>query len=146
MWTTWQNIEIAKSKKGAFQDFGIYQIRATNRNSNVIPIQRLNGVGVLGILYIGRSGFRNQNTARTVARRLSEFVMEGHSGGITYGLAYAVLNKNPDFSGHSLEVQAKFLQDADIEKSEAMALREYFLKFAELPPFNSAFPNKKSFK
>jgi hypothetical protein len=60
-WSDWVDIEIAKSKQGLFVDFGIYQIRATTKSNRPILINRLVGADSLGILDIGRSGYRRQN-------------------------------------------------------------------------------------
>lgn len=146
MWTNWISIGIASSRKSPLDDYGIYKIRIVDKVSNVIPIGRLNRIDDSGVLYIGRSGFRYQNTERTVANRLDEFLNESHSGGKTYGLASAVLKKSLMFSGHLLEAQALYLKDDEIEEGEAKELRDYFLNFAELPPLNSSFPKKGSFR
>jgi len=140
MWTSWIDINLAKSKKGPYEDFGIYQIRAVNKELKTIPIERINGLDREGVLYIGRSGFKNQRTNRTIANRINEFIKKQHSGGITYGLAKNILRKNKKFSQHNLQVRALFQSDNQIELKEAEELHNYFLKFAELPPCNSAFP------
>jgi hypothetical protein len=62
-WSKWVDIESAKSKKGSFNDFGVYEVRAVNQSNSPIPINRFIGTDPLGILYIGRSGYGGK-TAR----------------------------------------------------------------------------------
>lgn len=139
-WSKWVDIENAKSKKGPFNDFGVYELRAVNQSNSPIPINRLIGTDPLGILYIGRSGYGGKNSARTIANRIREFVQRQHSGGITYAKAKSVLKKAAQFSGHHLQVRAVFAADDEIEAAESKELRKYFAEYGELPPCNSALP------
>ena len=142
-WSDWMDVDLAGKQNGSLDDFGVYQIRAVNKSGNPIPIGRLAGVDPLGILYVGRSGFRRQKTNRTVANRVREFVRQAHSGGITYARANKILKQVPQFSDHQLQVRAKVLPDDKIDVEESNVLRKYFKKYAELPPCNSALPKAK---
>jgi hypothetical protein len=138
-WTDWVTIETAKSKKGPFNHLGIYQIRAVTPTGEPIPINRFVGIDLLGILYIGRSGYTSN---RSIANRIGEFVRQQHSGGDTYARAKQVLEREPQFSGHLLQVRTKLIfTKEEIDLAEAKALREYFSEHAELPPCNSARTN-----
>ncbi len=138
-WSSWISIEKAKVKKGRYNCLGIYQIRVVTPYSKPIPVCRLVGVDPLGILYIGRSGF---SAGRSVANRIGEFVRQQHSGGITYTGAKEVLNKTPAYSRHNLQVRMKGLStEKEIRSAESRALQEYFHKYGELPPCNSAKSN-----
>jgi hypothetical protein len=143
-WTDWIDIDLAKSKRGQFNNFGIYEIRVVDSRGQPIPISRLIGVDYPGVLYIGRSGLRNQKTKRTIANRIQEFLRQkNHSGGITYARAKKILQQEKKFSGHRLQVRAIFLADEEIKSKEAKVLRDYFSIHAELPPCNSALPKKQ---
>lgn len=139
-WSDWVEIELAKSSSGPFDNFGIYQIRAVAPSNEPIPICRLVGIDSLGILYVGRSGYRYQRSKRTIANRIREFVRQQHSGGITYASARKVLQQSPKFSQHRLQVRAMFLPDDKIGKAESSVLNDYFSIYAELPPCNSSLP------
>ena len=139
-WTDWVEIESAKSRRGPLNDFGIYQIRVVEPSGGPISIGRLAGVDSLGILYVGRSGCRHQQTDRTIANRIREFLQRAHSGGITYVRAKKTLQRVPRFSGHRLQVRAMFLPDEEIDETESSILHKYFSEYAELPPCNSSLP------
>lgn len=61
-WSDWIDIELAKSRQGPLNDFGVYQIRAVTLSGEPIPISRIVGVDSSGILYVGRSGYRHQRS------------------------------------------------------------------------------------
>jgi hypothetical protein len=140
-WSDWIDIELAKSQRGPFNDFGIYQIRAVTSLGEPISISRLVGVDPLGILYLGRSGYRHKKSERTIANRIREFLQRQHSGGVTYARANETLKREPQFSEHRLQVRAMFLPDEKINAAESKALHDYFLTHAELPPCNSQLSN-----
>lgn len=139
----WKQIEIvAESRKEYFHSFGVYEIAVVNAKGKPIPIARLAGVDKSGLLYIGRSGFRNQKTKRTITKRIKEFLNGPHSGGETYDIAFKVLSKTQKFSKHRLKVRASILPDRQIIPKETKLLKKYFLKYGELPPLNSSIPCK----
>ncbi len=144
-WTNWENIEIAKVKKGVFNDFGIYQIHAISPDEKVIPINRLVGSDPLGIIYIGRSGINSESPNRTIANRINEFVKAQHSGGVTYLRALPILKRSSIFHGHRLQARAMFLPDNEIKVAETKIMSNYFELYGELPPCNSSFPQASSF-
>jgi hypothetical protein len=140
-WAEWVDIDQAQLNQGPFNHYGIYQIGIVDSKGAAIWVNRLAGVDKLGIIYIGRSGYKQQNSNRTIANRIREFVRQQHSGGKTYAKAKELtLDRTLQFSGHRLRVRASFLRDAEIDGAEADALLEYFKLYAELPPCNSALP------
>jgi hypothetical protein len=143
-WTDWHNID-RKSKilgiNGPFNDHGIYQIRLVKNNKKPLKISRLTGEDPLGIIYIGRSGFRKQKTKRSIRKRLREFLDEQHSGGIAYSLIKTKISRK--LLPHNLEARALFLRDNQIKSKECREINQYLRKYAELPPCNSSFPNRK---
>ena len=138
-WTKWINVDIAKTRNGPFDALGIYQIRAVNRSGKAIPISRLAGVDPVGLLYVGRSGYKYP---RTIANRIREFLSQHHSGGTTYIQAKKVMSKIPKFAEHGLQVRIQKLSASEIRVAESQAIAKYFSKYAELPPCNSAKPGK----
>lgn len=138
-WRAWVELGEGSSK---LTFHGIYKIRIADASGRPIPIGRTCGTDAEGILYVGRSGFASQRTARTVARRLREFQKERHSGGQTYSQAKRVYDRSKRLRGHRMFASAVALPDSKIEQAERKALRGYFEEFGELPPLNSAFPGK----
>lgn len=136
----WVAIEETMHNPAIFQQFGIYQIRIVTPTNAPIPIPRIGGIDPIGILYIGRSGYAKKSNRRTIAKRLSEFIQQRHSGGITYARAKSVLQHMQQFSGHRLQCRAISLDDQDIDTVESQFLLEYFRTYAELPPCNSSLP------
>jgi hypothetical protein len=126
LWSDWIDIELARSWRGPFNDFGIYQVRAVTSRGEPIPINRLVAVDPSGTLYIGRSGYRRRSSNRTIANRIREFVQQQHSGGIAYARANPVLQRVPHFSGHRLQVRAMFLADEEIDAEESCAFEIIF--------------------
>lgn len=136
-WTPWIEIEAACARNGAFREFGVYQIRAVSTSGDPIPINRLIGTDANGILYTGRSGYRNGTGYRTIANRIAEFMNQRHSGGITYARARRWLQRDRRFANHRLNVRALFLPDSAIVATETLLLDTYFSRHGELPPCNS---------
>jgi hypothetical protein len=142
-WSDWIDIELAKSQHGLLSDFGVYQIRVVTPSGEPISISRMVGVDSLGILYVGRSGYRHQRSKRTVANRIREFLRQQHSGGVTYARAKDTLQRASQFSDHRLQVRAMFLPDEEIDAKESGILRDYFSRHGELPPCNSQLPTAR---
>ncbi len=106
-------------------------------------IHRIGGTDPDGILSIGRSGLRTAKTSRTLGKRLREFWKGYHSEAYTFGLARAKLGRLPQFLGFHLWASIVSLDDdREIAKTEIHAMRRYFDRFLELPPFNGAFPGR----
>jgi hypothetical protein len=142
-WSQWSTIETAASSKGPFAHYGIYPIRAVDRDGNPIPFPRLAAVDPTGTIYIGRSGYSSQSTDRFVSNRIREFKNKQHSGGQTYFLACIAMANNALFESHSLQVRACHLPDGEIDRGEDYALTQYLLAHGELPPCNSVMPKLK---
>ncbi len=98
---------------------------------------RMLGCDESGVVYIGRSGVREEKM-RTVAWRLKEWLRRGHSGAETYARVKPDLPDN-----HGLEVSALYLPVSEVCKGEAEKLEAYRKQFGEPPPFNSNLPRKK---
>jgi hypothetical protein len=123
--------------------YGIYRIRMTTQDGTPILIARLGGVDPDGVLDIGRSGLRTAKSDRSLGRRLWEFWQgRNHSAAYTYGLARVLMAEMPRFCGHRLWASVLELADEAIEQAERDAIRAYFDRFLELPPYNAAFPGR----
>jgi hypothetical protein len=142
-WSGWVGITEAASRKGPFAHFGVYQIRLVDSTGVPIPIPRLIKVDPSGTMYIGRSGFGRQGTARFVCNRIREFVSRQHSGGQTYFIASIAMLAQPSLASHALQVRAWSLVDDEIEQAEDFSLTQYLMEYGELPPCNSVMPNLK---
>ena len=142
-WSEWVEIESAKERHERFNRLGIYQIRAIDYRSKPISIPRINATDRTGIIYFGRSGNKSQNSKRTIAKRLKEFLKPHHSGGQTYLVVKHVVRNNRKFRGLRLQVRAMILSFKKISKAEQNVIHKYLLDFGELPPCNSAIPGKK---
>jgi len=158
-WGRWHDIDVAQSNEKTF--FGIYQIRLVDERRQSIPVQRIGGIDEEGVIYIGRSGYKE---SRPLAQRIWEFQYEKHSGASTYALMKKALgdSQRHGWSDHRLQYRSlhlkpgaitesgvsedallrEFIFKRKIEKSEADALASYFADYGELPPCNSSFPGK----
>jgi hypothetical protein len=134
-WSKWQAIDSIYSNIGLLGQKGIYQIRMVDSENKPIPIPRLAGMDLEGIVYIGKSIRLHQ--------RIEEFSGGRHSGGGTYFLAYRHLMRNEQFRNHSLQFRVLACEESALEIKEANLLRKYFRNFCELPPLNSTVPGGK---
>jgi len=139
-WQHW--FEIIETAIWPYTLYGIYRVRVTSAEGVPIPIPRIGGTDPVGILNIGRSGYRTSKTNRSLGQRLREFWQGNHSSAYSCGLAARTLSLLPAFAGHRLWASVVLLADEDIQQAEASALREYFDRFLELPPYNAAFPGR----
>jgi hypothetical protein len=127
--------------------YGIYKVRGIDKNGLTINIPRIGGIDKEGILYIGRSGLKRNRSFRSILRRLSEFYFGNHSGGWTSDLSYEYcLSYQKAFKNYRYEASILQVPDKEIEKREAKELEDYFVKYGELPPYNSSFPYKLKHK
>ena len=152
-WSEWKYIPSRPRPRGKYprlyeHAYGIYQIRAADVAGKPIPIPRMGSVDEEGILYIGRSGYKDRSPSRTLAVRLKEFEQVDHSGAQTYFLAECTgcLNQGI-YKKHKLQCRVMYLSGdkEEIDKKEIGAIGQYFCRFGELPPCNSSFPGKFSY-
>jgi hypothetical protein len=139
-WQGW--FELVEATAWPYELYGIYRVRITNPEGMPITIPRIGGTDPDGILNIGRSGFRTKKTNRSLGQRLWEFWYGNHSGSYTYGLALSALSRLPAFADHRLWASIVSLPDDEILQAEVTAIRQYFDRFLELPPYNGAFPGR----
>ena len=144
-WTPWYRGEDIER----FQDsYGVYELKLVNRNGRTYPLERLCGRDPNGILYIGRSGYLEAKTRRTLKKRISEFFRGYHSGGNTFELVRKtkrlgwLSQKKPWESYIRFRVIEMDGQQDKIDQYERESLARYFVHYGELPPCNSAIPGK----
>lgn len=143
-WTEWHPLPDAGLRGGPLNRFGIYEIRLVRSLGSPIPIPRFCARDSTGVIYIGRSGLKRQQTGRTISHRLAEFLRGPHRAGRKYKRFEAALRQLMMFRQHRLEVRGLFLPDDQIGLREAKRLCSYRDKFGELPPFNSSLPTTKA--
>ena len=139
VWTRWLDINNAKENERGY--YGIYQIRIVDKvKKEALPIPRIGGVDVNGIIYIGKAEPQN-----SLGNRIDAFVKWRHSGGGTYELVRAGLKvKRHPYWKHQLQYRVTRLLPDKIapDLAEIKELAKYFRKYCELPPCNSTVPEK----
>src|SRR5438445_13806916 len=141
-WSEWYGLGDQTKWTPLYKLYGIYQIRITTPQAEPFRIPRIGGIDEEGILYIGRSGYRTSKSNRSLGQRLGEFVSGNHSGAYTYSLATSGFAQRPGFAERNLWFRTVTLDDEAIQNAEQSAIREYFERFLELPPYNGAFPGR----
>lgn len=134
-WSPWQSIEAGNSTSGP----AVYKIRlASNGEPVAIPrFLRIDSVGTLSIGVSRNMDKRRKNFLRSLARG------RGHSEANLLRLLqmHSHLNRlYPD--GEIQFTYAKRAKREDAAKAEEVLLKEYVVRFGELPPLNSAIPNR----
>ncbi len=118
-----------------------------DKDNKPIPIPRMCETDPDGVIYIGRSGYKTQQTDRSLGIRIWEFAQERHSGAETYYLAKWGCNcfQRGPYEGHKLQYRVRHVPSGTqkaVDDAEIEALAVYFTQYGELPPCNSNFPKK----
>lgn len=135
-WNEWQTIESASSYNGP----AVYELRMTNCNRNPISIPRFLSSDYRGLLSIGETG--------SMDKRRKQFInaiakCSGHSEGnlFYYLLRYSpIMERFPDY-----QLEYRFYPKVDKSSAkieEAKLIKTYICEFGEVPPLNSAIPNR----
>ena len=116
-WSKWHDCDELKSESKYERwknRYSIYQIRRVDMKGRAMPVPRIYGTDKNGIIYIGRSGPGKNatQTNRSLGNRIWEFSHNDHHSG-----------------------SERYHQ---VESEEENALIEYFNKYGEYPPYNSA--------
>jgi len=138
-WSNW--FELNKNTEWP-TTHGVYCVSLADKNGRPFSIPRLCGEDPEGVIYIGRSGYANAKTDRSLGVRLWEFLVGKHSGGQTYLQSARAIKKSGIYKNYKLLVSIARLLDYQIGEGEKSAMRQYFNKYGEVPPCNSAFPGK----
>ena len=135
-WSDWQPIDDGPAHDSA----AVYELRLVSTNGCPISIPRFLQVDNRGILSIGETG--------TMESRRTQFLYalekcSGHSEGnlLYYLLRYSPLNER--FPQHQIEFRYHVEKDKDTAKqAEARMIKAYIREFGEVPPLNSAIPDR----
>ena len=116
-----------------FEGSAIYKIRLKNQ-----PIERFLGKDKDGILAIGKT--------KKLKKRIKHFnkaleIGKRHSAGRTLFLNQEQFNRK--FKYPSLWYSFRPVRECDLSNEEAREIKQYMKVFGELPPLNSAIPQKK---
>jgi hypothetical protein len=134
-WEKWRPIEQVYNNIDLLNKKGLYQIRMVDADNKPLPIPRIGGTDLKGIIYIGKS--------IQLRKRIEAFLRGQHSGGGLYWLAYRRLKTREPYRGHFLQFRVMASTSKNIATKETEMLRRYFRRFCELPPFNSTVQGGK---
>lgn len=114
----------------------VYEIRMTSIGGDPNPISRFLDADKRGLLTIGETG--------SMESRRKQFIsaIEKHSNHSEGNLLYHLLRHTPlnkRFPNHRLEY--RFYSETD-KAAEARLIKIYIRKFGEVPPLNSAIPDR----
>ena len=134
-WTKWQPIDVVSRNGGP----AVYRIRAV-KNGRPLVIDRFLGTDVRGILSIGVSGNFEQRRQKFV-RALS--VGRGHSEANLLCLLFRYCRLEQKIGNILIEYSccAQCLRSEAL-KLEAQQIKNYLRRYGEVPPLNSAIPER----
>ena len=135
-WSKWLNV----ANQIAYSGPAIYELRVVNKNGNPFKLNRFLGQDPEGILSIGETN--------NMEKRRSQFI-----SGITkcYGhsecnLLYYLLKNTAfatAFDSYRLEYRySSCTTKHDAQQEERVSIKTYICKFGEVPPLNSAIPDR----
>lgn len=116
----------------------IYKFRLLAKDNKPLKIRRMLADDNSGILCIGKT--------TNMERRLKQFRSgvyncKGHSEGNLFYLVKKYC-KNFDYKPELIQYRFKAYAGADLELKEEKCIKRYIKSFGEVPPFNSAIPNR----
>ena len=135
-WTDWLNI----NDKCNYQGPAVYKVRLTNANGKACTLARLLTADKEGIMCIGHTSNMKQRRAQFVS------AINRASGHSEMNLVY-YLRDHTNFSNRFKDANfqysfCKCYGVAEIKSKEEQLIKAYFKKFGEVPPLNSAIPNR----
>jgi hypothetical protein len=135
-WTDWTNMYEALEHG----EPAAYRVRLL-KDSKPFPMNRVLGVDAQGLLSIGKTKNMEGRRAQFISGVLNGY---GHSEGNLLRLLVLYSGLKEQVPPRP-EVECQFLpcksEDGAIEM-EARLLKDYLCRFGELPPLNSAIPNR----
>jgi hypothetical protein len=135
-WMDWLNI----NDKCNYQGPAVYKVRLTNANGSACTLERLLKADKEGIMCIGHTSNMKQRRAQFLS------AMNGASGHSEMNLVY-YLKAYTNFPNRfkDTNIQYSFCKCSDVtesKKEEENLIKSYFKEFGEVPPLNSAIPNR----
>jgi len=134
-WSKWKKID----EKSGYDGFVVYKIRLYDKKcKQPITLRRFFGMDRKGILAIGRT--------KNIERRRKQFYKgindgAGHSEGNLLRQSYSPCFESK-YPNTNYEFQYSFKRDGRKKKTEEIEIKKYFKKHGEVPPLNSAIPNR----
>jgi predicted GIY-YIG superfamily endonuclease len=135
-WLPWKNIDEPAGHIG----HAVYKVRLVSRQSGIVAINRFLGTDKKGILCIGMT--------TNMERRRKEFKSgkEGkpiHSGGYLLSLLKDYSHFNAEHRNSKYEYRFQKTENkVDAKFKESRHIKKYVKRYGEVPPLNSAIPNK----
>lgn len=135
-WSAWTAVEHESDRFGA----AVYRIRLVRQNGTPFPMQRLTGIDKEALLSIGKTS--------NMERRRDQFFCGiencyGHSEGNLLNLLLEFSKLKQLVPGGKVQYQFSVVAtDARAKTLEAKLLKDYLVRFGELPPLNAAIPSR----
>ena len=135
-WSAWQTIQKPLTYTGP----ALYELRITNKLGTPFSINRFLSIDNEGVLTIGQT--------KCMERRRTQFITGIHQcyGHSECNLLYFLIKHSLfDKIFHDFILQFRYKQlptEHDAKTEEKSAIKEYICKFGEVPPLNSAIPDR----
>jgi len=135
-WVDWFNI----NDKCNYQGPAVYKVRLANTNGNACKLERLLMADDEGVMCIGHASNMKQRKAQFLS------AIKGTGGHSEMNLIY-YLKTYTNFPNKlkDTNLQYSFSECSDVTESinkEEKLIKSYFKEFGEVPPLNSAIPNR----
>ena len=135
-WSPWKNI----TESSRYDGCAVYEVRLVNKEDHPVIINRFLGTDKEGILAIGMT--------TNMERRRKQFIYgenrcRAHSEGNLLFLLkeYSRFKTKYNRTRYQYRFQKVKTRD-DAKKKEKKLIKDYFKKYGEVPPLNSAIPDR----
>ena len=136
-WSPWKNID----EPAGHIWHAVYKVRLVSRQSGIVAINRFLGTDKKGILMIGMT--------KNMERRRNQFFLgkdkgsRGHSEGYLLFLLEEYSQIKTKFGAIQCQYRFQEMKNGDRAKDkESRLIKEYVKRYGEVPPLNSAIPNR----
>lgn len=135
-WTEWAAIETPSGRAAP----AAYRIALLNVRGHPFPMNRMLGIDSAGLLSIGKTGNLESRRGQFVSGMTKCY---GHSEGNLLHLLLRFSRLKQVVPDHRIVYQfAPAATDDDARAVEARLLKDYLVRYGELPPLNSAIPDR----
>jgi len=134
-------IESEEERKRLYADYdkygGVYKLHClmSNDNNRFVPINRILGTDMEGVLYIGKTGPGLSRIGDLIKALSPEYKSLSHHAGIRYA-KNRKLQENFPFE----RLCVTFIPSEDPDRLEHEEIQNYFQQFGEVPPLNANEP------
>lgn len=138
-WSKWYGFDNYPSDIEA----AVYKVRLVSQlKGKPIPIYRVGGVDLEGILFYGETGRKLKERVDSIYRTFDKGSFSGHPEAYYCWLAWPRLEECYE-EPMTLEYAYRRVRDKEeSEELEERCIHDYFFEFGELPPFNHKLPQK----